>query len=185
MSTMSHAQAARLDRRIAAAQDFEGLCGLDMLPLAAWLALGGTGHFWPGAVVLIVGQMVARRYYRRRFGVVEREENPGQQVMVVLGVMVAIVALAALTPSTWHGVTLFPLLLTLCLGGMWWWTLRHVGLTWVHALALLAVGLLALLPGGDDSVQAWGGPVMGLALAVVGIHDHLRLVRIIGKGDVR
>lgn len=179
--------AATIQQRVAAAHDFHGLRGLTTLPLAAYLLMKAwlPEQSWLPLVVLVAGTALARRHHTDLYGIVEPDRNSRAEVAVTLGVIALVVVLVRTLPPTTHGITWLPLLVAAMTGAAWWWMLRHVGLTWVHGVAVFTIGAVSLLPIHYAQMRPWGGTILGTTLAVVAIHDHLRLVRIIATGGAR
>lgn len=185
---------APIEQRIAAAHDFDGLCGLTIVPFGVYLLLvqllpDSTGTTLALLLACTAASTFLQRGYRRRYGV--REDGPADPeresalgLVVYLLVGTAVVALVVSLPDD---SILLPLLGSTVTAGalavLVWRKLRHIGTTWVHAVAVAVVGLSGLVP----PVGRWDHTGLialaaAAAIIVIGLHDHARLVHLLGKG---
>lgn len=169
---------ADLRRTAAVAADYTQLQGLINVTTGIGLGLWAFGWGVWAAVVMGVGVAVWSGYYRRRFGgAVGRGSLLGSLVAVGAAFVVCMVGLVldrlAVSP-----VLLLPLLAAACFVVGYRIGFRHVGVTWAHwaAVALLVLSAFSPLVGLDVLGPHTGVLVLGVAMAVMGIADHLRLV---------
>lgn len=173
-----------LNERIAAAQDFNGLCGLQWALAALWLGAVGVlpDQLWWLVIVPLLCGIAVRRYYRRVYGIRQGRAIDAGLVSAVwiFGILVLMIVVVAVPDGILD--LAWPPVLAAALAALWWWSLRHVGTTWVHALGVLAIGGCGLIPVSGDTRLALTRFAAATALVTVGLYDHWRLTRILGKG---
>jgi hypothetical protein len=167
-----------LRRTAAVAADYTQLQGLINVTTGLGLVLWGLGRPEWCSWVIAVGVVVGTAYYRRRFG---RAVGRGS-LLASLGVtaaafVVCTVGYLADARTGWP-VLVLPLLGAACFVAAYRIGLRHVGVTAAHrvAVGLLVLSAFAPLVGLGGLGARTGVLSLGLALAVVGVADHVRLV---------
>lgn len=168
-----------LRRTAAVAADYTNLQGLINVTTGVGLVLWALDHPTWAVVVIGFGAAGWALYYRRRFGrTVGRASAPATAGLVVAAFAVCMVGYVV--DGLLAGpVLVLPLLAAGCFATAYRLGFRHVGVTPVHwaVVALLVVSAFAPLLGLGALGARTGVLALGAALAVVGLVDHVRLVR--------
>lgn len=176
----------RIRQATAVAREYDALQGLTYVALGGgFLFAAATGQ---PAIWIALGAAfgaLAAGWYHRRYGFVR--PRPDRASRLLVGSVVAILLiLAGYVLDQWlrPPVSFSLLAIVVVLGGGQWLMLRRVGLTPVHWIVYALLVVAAFGP-----IVGWGVGglftpyvlvVTGLALLVVGVVDHLRLVRLLG-----
>lgn len=168
-----------LRRTAAVAADYTTLQGLINVTTGVGLVLWALGWTtWVGPVIGL-GAVAGAVYYRLRFGrAVRRGSAAATAVLVMAAFVVCMVGYVA--DGLLAGpVLVLPLLAAACFAGAYRFGYRHVGVTRAHwaVAALLAVTAFAPLVGLGALEARTGVLTLGVAMAAVGLLDHVRLVR--------
>lgn len=179
-----------VERAAAVASDYEALQGLITVGMGLGLLVmsaSATPAF--GAVWIGVAVAVGQGYYYKRYGRVRYRPGRTVRALVVAMVVVAL-GTAGIVADVFAQL---PILLgpLLCAAGLLIFfkvSYQHVGVTWAHLAATAGLAACSLLPLTVWFAEADGWRldliVFGLVFIVVGLVDHLRLVRAMGPvGD--
>lgn len=124
-------------------------------------------------------------WYHRRFGFARRTKGRALRENVG-GVVAVIIVISAVTmdKSLDPPISLTLLAVAVVLAAGQFLALRRVGLTAVHWTVYAVLVVAAFVPlvgvGSDDFLPAFRRVTLGLALVVIGLVDHRRLIRILG-----
>ena len=176
----------------AVAADYNQLQGLTTATTGLGLAVWALGGSFAGPIIIAVGVSITVTWYEKRYGKVRQRGALRSSIgMILLAVLAVLAAFAAdgvlgppgpIFPSLAGGPGTFPLLLPLvgavCLAISYKVAYRHVGVTWIHWAVAGLLALSAFLPllGLATLGASTGVLLLGVALVVVGIVDHVRLV---------
>lgn len=179
----------RLRQAAAVTREYDALMGLSQVVLGIGAIVAGlTGQT---AVYLAIGAALSgasASWYVKRYGRVRA--TSARNTLIFAGAMaMVVVLLVSYILDRWLEppvlLTLIGLAVTLAVGQFL--MLRRTGLTVVHWLVYAALVLAAFGPlvGGPRGGGALGYILVaaGIALIVLGIVDHRRLVRILGPGE--
>lgn len=171
----------------AVAQEYDALMGLVSVFLGAGLLMGaatGRPGMW-GVLGALVG-LLSTDWYYRRFGYVRM--RTGRMWRYVAGMIVGVVIVgAALRIDEWlmPPVSLTLLAVALVVGVGDFLMLRRVGLTPVHWAGFGVLVIASVAPLFGVGVGGFDSPfvlaVIGVVMVAVGLADHVRLVRIMGR----
>lgn len=168
-----------LRRTAAVAADYEQLQGLITATTGVGLGLWALGSSTWGAITCALGVAVWTSYYQRRFGrAVSRRSVTLSVVSVLAALLVCMAGFVVDGLLSWP-VLLLPLVAASCLLLLFRWGYRHVGVGPVHRVALGLVVLSAFAPLIGIAVLGARTGVLsiGVALVLIGLADHARLVR--------
>jgi hypothetical protein len=176
--TNQRAELDDLRRTAAVAADYTTLQGLINVTTGLGFVLWALDHSSWAAVVMGLGAGAGSLYYRWRFGQAVRHGSVVATLAVVLSAFVICMAGLVLDRLLAGPVLTLPLLAAACLAVAYRLGYRHVGVTRTHwaAVALLVVGSLAPLLGLAVLGASTGMLLLGVAVVLVGVADHVRLV---------
>lgn len=172
--------------RVAASRDYDMLQGLVAAGCGAALVVCGlTDQPLALTFLALITTAAGTSWYRKRYG----HKRTTTERNVVGAVISAIAIVVLMITSGFDYFQESPVLLTSLAGAAllalgYGSGLKHVGMTvwhWVVIAALAASSLLPLL-GWHPGRFAAHIP-LGVALIVIGLVDHARLVRIFGRGE--
>lgn len=184
--TRSNPNVAQLHRATALAREYDAMMGLGSVALGAGFvgaAITGQPGVWIALGVIFYG--VIPEWYYRRLGFAPPRRDRTVRLLAGTVVVVAIVV-AAVVVDRWLSppVSLTLLAAAGVIGGSQFLMLRRVGLTalhWIVYAALVACAFAPLLGVGmNGPSSAFVLVVVGLSLIMLGLIDHLRLVRLLG-----
>lgn len=181
----------RVRRAAAVAREYDALMGLSLVVLGLGCVVAGlTGQV---AVYVAIGAALSgasASWYVKRYGRVRASGS--RNALIFAGSMaMLVILLLGYVLDRWLQLpvllTLLGLAVSLAVGQFL--MLRRTGLTPVHwlvyaALALAACAPVAGWPRGADSLP-YVLVTAGLALIVLGVVDHRRLVKILGPAETR
>ncbi|MBB3325153.1 hypothetical protein [Microlunatus antarcticus] len=165
-------------RTAAVAADYTQLQGLINASTGVGFALWALGQPGSGGVVIGIGAAVGVAYYRRRYGRAVGRASLLATLAFVLAAFVLCLVGYVLDRLAVSPVLLLPLLAAVSLAAGYRLGYRHVGVTRAHwaAVALLVLGSLTPLVGLDVLGPRTGVLLLGAAMVVIGLADHVRLV---------
>lgn len=175
-----------LDKTVALAQEYDGLMGLGYVALGVGFVFAAA--ISQPAVGIALGAVfcaLSAPWYARRYGWVRPRPERTRRLLVGAVVAVLIVLVGYLV-DVWLSppVSASLLAVAVVLGGGQFLTLRRVGLTTIHwvVYGLLVLAAFAPLVGVApvDLFSSYALVVTGIALIVVGVVDHRRLVAMMG-----
>jgi len=171
-------KAAELRRTAAVAADYEVLQGLVTATTGAGLLVWAFGSSTWASIVIALGVAVGVGYYQKRFG---KAVSRHSAVLTITYALVSVLVCGtaySIDRTLGLPVLLLPLFAAAFLAVGFRWGYRHVGVGPAHwaALALVAVTTLAPLVGLDALGARPGLFTLGVALVVIGLVDHARLV---------
>lgn len=166
-------------RAAAVAADYEQLQGLITATTGVGLIVWAFGSSTWAAIVIAIGVAVWASYYQQRFG---KAASRRSVVLSVLSVLAALVVCAVgwvLDRLLDRPVLVLPLIAAACLLVLYRVGYRHVGVRVTHwvALGFLVLSAFAPLVGLAVLGAGTGLFALGVAMILIGIDDHLRLVR--------
>lgn len=171
----------RARRASAVAHDYEALMGLPSIVFGACFLLGaatGGGLGWWAVLALVAGG-ASRGWYRRRYGqVTPRDDQPRW-----VGVVTAAGFLLAFAADEWWSPPVSATLLAVAaaLAASAVLELSRVGLSAVHWAVRAALVVASFAPVVGVGAGGVSSPfvlaVVGGAMVVLGVVDHVRLVR--------
>lgn len=175
-------------QRIAMSKDYDMLQGLVSIGVGlALIALALTENLIWLAVGCGISAAVGVSWYQKRYGTAHATDarNVWAAAFATLGFLS--VSIASSIDHSRPGPLLWtPLIAGAMLLAGEWAGLRHAGLTIWHWLSCLALMLCTFLP-----LAGWHPPrfqviaLIGPALIVIGVVDHLRLVKTLGNEGQR
>lgn len=180
---------ARAERAADLARDFGALTRLDSAALGLSYAVCGLSGNWGLMSLGIVAGVGCRWWYRRRFGVVlERTEHSWRFAGV--GLAFAALGIASFVVDD-RGLLPFSCLLLVAAAGMVALNvvgLARVGATPAHWAVCAGLVVAALVPAAEGGTSApssgYVGVVAGAVMIVIGLVDHVRLVRALPPAPV-
>ena len=177
-----------LDERIAASREYDMLQGLTVAGLGVGMVIGALTRQSLWFVVATGASMaICVQYYRRRFG--HRQESRSRNLAAAgIGLVVALLLCTGFLLDEYHsgGPAWGLAIAAITLGTGYWIGERHIGLTVGHVAVLVLLALASLLPlVGPQASFLLDVGTTGVALVVIGVIDHLRLVRMFGTGGPR
>ena len=160
------------------AADYGQLQGLITATTGVGLVMWAWGSLTWGAIIAAVGVVVWTTYYDKRFGkAAGRGSLPASLLLIFIAFAVCMVGFVADGLLGWP-ILVLPLIAAGCLVVSFKVSYRHVGVTWAHWLAIGLLVLSAFAPAvGLAALGASTGVLaLGVAMIVIGVADHLRLV---------
>jgi len=168
-----------LRRTAAVAADYEQLQGLITATTGGGLVLLALGSSTWAAITCALGVAVWTSYYQARFGRAVSRRSAARSIVSVLAALIVCIAGFVVDGLLSWPVLLLPLAAALCLLLLFRSGYRHVGVGPVHWVALGLVVLSAFAPlAGLAVLGARTGMLsLGLGMLLIGVADHVRLVR--------
>ena len=168
-----------LRRTAAVAADYEVLQGLITATTGVGLVVWALGSSTWASIVIALGVAIGVGYYQQRFG---RAVSRHSAVLTIAYALVAVIVCGAgfvVDRLLVLPVLALPLAAAVCLLAAFRWGYRHVGVGPAHWVALGVVVLSAFAPlVGFTALGARTGLLsLGVAMVLIGLVDHVRLVR--------
>ncbi|MEL4505134.1 hypothetical protein AAEX63_12745 [Luteococcus sp. H138] len=174
-----------LQRRIAVSKDYDMLQGLISVGtgLSVLLAAATRNYLWM-AIGGGLSAAIGVTWYEKRYGKARATRNRNAWTLLFTVLAIVLIVLANGLdhfhpgPLLWTPLVAGPLMLA----GEWA-GLRHTGLTvwhWISCIALTACAFIPLLGYQPSHWFAMG--TLAPALVVIGLVDHQRLVKVLGRG---
>ncbi|SEP67817.1 hypothetical protein [Microlunatus flavus] len=167
-----------LRRTAAVAADYEVLQGLITASTGVGLVVWAFGSSTWATIVIALGVAVGVGYYQKRFGKAVSRHSALLTIAYALVAVVVCGTAYSIDRALGLPVLVLPLAAGALLAVGYRWGYRHVGVGPAHWVALAVVVLSAFAPlvGLDGLRERVGLFSLGLALVVVGLVDHARLV---------
>ena len=168
-----------LRRTAAVAADYEQLQGLITVTTGVGLMVWAFGSSTWAPIVIAIGVAVGVAYYQQRFGKAVSRHSAVRTVAFALVAVVVCGAGYAVDRAVGLPVLVLPPVAAVCLLVGFRWGYPHVGVGTVHwvALGIVVLSTFAPLVGLTALGARTGLLSLGVAMVLIGLADHTRLVR--------